>query len=198
MIDKLIEYDKSLLRFLNGYHTSWLDPIMLVLTETVTWIPLFVFLLYLVIKKYKKECWIILLGITLTILLADQITASIMKPYFARLRPSQEPSLEGLVHLVEGYKGGRYGFASSHAANTFGLATFFYLLFGKSKRWIIWLFLWAAFMTYTRIYLGVHYPGDIFVGGIVGVVCGVLGSKFSEWLTSRHEKKKLARGNSSL
>ena len=198
MIEKLIEYDKGLLRFLNSYHTSWLDPIMLILTETAAWIPLYVFLLYLVIKEYKKECWIILLGIAITILLADQITASIMKPYFARLRPSREPSLEGLIHLVEGYTGGQFGFASSHAANTFGLATFFYLVFAKTRRWIIWLFLWAAFMTYTRIYLGVHYPGDILVGGIVGVFGGYVGFKFSTWLAARQERRKMAKENSSM
>ena len=197
MIEKLIEYDKSLLRFLNSYHVSWLDPIMLTLTETITWIPLYVFLLYLVIKEYKKECWIILLGVVLTIALADQVTASIMKPYFARLRPSREPTLEGLIHLVNGYTGGQFGFASSHAANTFGLATFFYFVFGKTRRWVVWLFVWAAFMTYTRIYLGVHYPGDILVGGIVGVVSGMVGYKFSGWLGARHEKRKLAKGNTT-
>jgi undecaprenyl-diphosphatase len=197
MIEKLIEYDRGLLRFLNSYHASWLDPVMLILTETAAWIPLYVFLLYLVIKEYKKECWIILLGIALTILLADQITASIMKPYFARLRPSREPSLEGLIHLVQGYTGGQFGFASSHAANTFGLATFFYLVFGKTKRWIAWLFLWAAFMTYTRIYLGVHYPGDILAGGIVGAFGGYVGFKFSMWLAGRQQKGKMVRENSS-
>ncbi|HOX82550.1 MAG TPA: phosphatase PAP2 family protein, partial [Chryseolinea sp.] len=153
MLDQLIELDKKILLFFNSYHTPWLDPIVLFSTETLAWLPLYIFLLYLVIKEYKKESWIILLGIVLTILLADQITASLMKPYFERLRPSNEPSLQGLVHLVEGYKGGKYGFASSHAANTFGLSTFFFLLFRSTKKWISWLFLWAALMTYTRIYL---------------------------------------------
>jgi undecaprenyl-diphosphatase len=193
MIDQLIEYDKQLLRFLNGFHAAWLDPVMLVLTETITWLPLFVFLVYLVIKEYKKECWIILLGITLTILLADQITASIMKPYFGRLRPSREPTLEGLIHLVQGYTGGQFGFASSHAANSFGAATFFFLAFGNTKRWIIWLFAWAAVLTYTRIYLGVHYPGDILVGGLVGMICGWVGFKFSDWLAGWHKKRRIQR-----
>lgn len=190
MIDRLIEFDKELLRFLNSYHTPWLDPIMLFLTETLAWLPLYVFLLYLVIKEYKKESWIILLGIALTILLADQITASIMKPYFARLRPSREPTLEGLIHLVQGYTGGQFGFASSHAANTFGTATFFYLVFGNTKRWMIWLFVWAAFMTYTRIYLGVHYPGDVIIGGAVGMICGWLGFKSTQWITLWAEKRR--------
>lgn len=190
MIDRLIEFDKELLRFLNSYHTPWLDPVMLFLTETLAWLPLYVFLLYLVIKEYKKESWIILLGIALTILLADQITASIMKPYFARLRPSREPTLEGLIHLVQGYTGGQFGFASSHAANTFGTATFFYLVFGNTKRWMIWLFVWAAFMTYTRIYLGVHYPGDVIIGGAVGMICGWLGFKSTQWITLWAEKRR--------
>lgn len=191
MIDQLIEYDKELLRFLNGFHAPWLDPIMFILTETVAWFPLYLFMLYLIVKEYKKESWIILLGLAITILLADQITASIMKPYFARLRPSREPTLIGLIHLVQGYTGGQFGFASSHAANTFGAATFFFLLFRNTKRWIGWLFIWAAFMTYTRIYLGVHYPGDIMAGGAVGVVCGWTAYKFSEWLKIWNEKRKL-------
>ena len=190
MIDQLIEFDKELLRFLNGYHTPWLDPVMLFLTETLAWLPLYVFLLYLVIKEYKKESWIILLGIALTILLADQITASIMKPYFARLRPSREPTLEGLIHLVQGYKGGQFGFASSHAANTFGTASFFFLVFGNTKRWVIWLFVWAAFMTYTRIYLGVHYPGDVLIGGAIGMICGWIGFKSTQWITLWAEKRR--------
>jgi undecaprenyl-diphosphatase len=187
MLDQLIEFDKKLLLFLNSFHTSWLDPIMYFLSQTEAWLPLYVFLLYLIIKEYKKETWIVLLGIVLTILLADQITASVMKPYFERPRPSHEPTLQGLVHLVhrfsgEIYSGGKYGFASSHAANTFGVATFFLLLFKTKKEWIGWLFLWAATMSYTRIYLGVHYPGDILVGGLVGVLSGIAGFKFQKWL----------------
>jgi undecaprenyl-diphosphatase len=198
MIDQLIEYDKELLRFLNSYHTGWLDPVMLLLTETIAWIPLYLFLLYVVFKEYKKESWIILLGIVITIFLADQITASIMKPYFARLRPSREPTLQGLIHLVEGYTGGRFGFASSHAANTFGLATFFFLVFGTTKRWVVWLFVWASFMTYTRIYLGVHYPGDILVGSIIGVICGWVGYKASEGIKNWHEKRRIPPADEQL
>lgn len=190
MIDQLITYDKELLRFLNGYHTPWLDPVMLILTETITWLPLYIFLLYIVIKEFKKEAWIILLGIAITILLADQITASVMKPFFARLRPSREPTLDGLIHLVDGYKGGQFGFASSHAANTFGAATFYFLLFRAIKPWVGWLFLWAALMSYTRIYLGVHYPGDIIVGGLVGGLCGWAGFKFTTWIRLWDEKRR--------
>ncbi|RAV98644.1 phosphatase PAP2 family protein [Pseudochryseolinea flava] len=186
-MEKIIELDKKLLLFLNSFHAPWLDPIMLFITHTTTWIPLYLFLVYLISRDYKKEVWIILLGIVLTILLADQITASIMKPYFERWRPSREPTLQGLVHLVDGYVGGKYGFASSHAANTFGTATFFFLLYRHSKKWIVILFLWAAVMTYTRIYLGVHYPGDILVGGIIGVLSGIAGFRLTKWIARKRD-----------
>ena len=177
MIEKLIEWDKQLLLFFNGFRVSWLDPVVLVLTETFFWLPLYLFLLYTLIRSFRKTSWIALLGITLTIVLTDRITSGFMKPYFQRLRPSREPSLEGMVQLAQSfsgeiYTGGLYGFASSHAANTFGTAMFFWLLFRREKPWIVWLFPWAILMTYTRIYLGVHYPGDILVGGILGMLCG--------------------------
>ena len=199
MIDKLIELDKQFLLFFNGNHLPWLDPVMLFITETFVWLPLYLFLIYLIVKDYRKEAWIALIGIGVTILLSDQITASLMKPYFARLRPSQEPTLEGLVHLVDGYKGGKYGFASSHAANTFGTATFFWLLFGEKRKWILFLFAWAALMTYTRLYLGVHYPGDILVGALVGVLSGIVGHRVFVWINRRQrgEKKPTAATTSS-
>lgn len=172
ILDKLISLDKDLFLFLNGMHAPWLDPIMVLVSETLFWLPLHAFLLYLIVKEHKVMSLLILVGIALTILLSDQITSSLMKPFFTRLRPSYEPSFEGLVHLVNGYKGGKYGFASSHAANTFGTATFLCLLFRKSKPWIPFVFLWAALVSYSRIYLGVHYPGDIVVGGGMGMLFG--------------------------
>lgn len=180
ILNDILDLDRRLLIWLNGFHADWLDPVMYYTTQTLFWLPLYLFLVYLVVKDFKKEWWVPIIGIGVTILIADQVTSSIMKPFFARLRPSQEPSLQGVIHLVrdrngEVYTGGLYGFASSHAANTFGTATFFTLLFRSRHKWISWLFLWAAAMTYTRIYLGAHYPGDIIAGGIVGVVGGFAG-----------------------
>jgi undecaprenyl-diphosphatase len=188
MIEKLIEWDKKLLLLLNSFRASWLDPVVLLLTETFFWLPLYLFLLYVVIKTFKKKSWIPLLGVTITIVLTDRITSGFMKPFFQRLRPSREPSLDGMVQLVtdfsgEVYYGGLYGFASSHAANTFGTAFFFWLLFRKTKSWIVWLFPWAVVMTYTRIYLGAHYPGDIIVGGLVGLLCAWIGYQCQRLLT---------------
>ena len=114
-MDSIANLDKELFLFLNGFHSEGLDQVMLLITKTEFWTPLYLLLIYLIFKKYNTEGWIILAGAAMALLLSDQITSSLMKPFFERLRPSQEPSLEGLVHLVDGYKGGLYGFASGHA-----------------------------------------------------------------------------------
>lgn len=196
MMDQLIEWDKELFLFLNGLHAAWLDPVMLAITQTYVWVPLYLLLLFFVIKDHKNNSWTILLGILIAILLADQITSSILKPYFERLRPSREPDLQDLVHLVDGYKGGLYGFASSHAANTFATATFFWMLFRQKRNWIILLFLWASVMTYSRIYLGVHYPGDILVGMLIGIMAAIAGFNFYKWL-DKTAGKLLAQSDSA-
>jgi len=190
-MESLIELDKKLLIYLNGFHADWLDPIMLQLTKTQFWIPLYLFLIYLIFKNFSTRGWIIMAGVALAILLADQITSSLMKPFFMRLRPSQEPTLQGLVHIVNDYKGGLYGFASSHAANTFATALFVWLLFRKTYNWMVFIFVWAVLMTYTRIYLGVHYPGDIFVGAIVGLLSGWAGFEFYRLLDRKIKSLKL-------
>ncbi len=190
-MESIIDLDKKLLLFLNSFHFAWLDPVMFFLTKTFIWLPLYAFLIFLIFKNYKKQGWYILLGAAITILLANEITSSLMKPFFARLRPSQDPSLQGLVHLVNGYKGGLYGFASSHAANTFGTALFVCLVLKPFYRWIGWIFLWAALMTYTRIYLGVHYPGDILAGALVGLASGWVAFRISKWILKRTQKEKV-------
>jgi undecaprenyl-diphosphatase len=182
MIEQLIDLDKRLLLFLNGFHTSWLDPMMFLISNTLFWLPLYLWLIFATQKKYQKATWLILAGGIVTILLADQTTASLMKPYFARLRPSHDPSLKDQLHLVTDfngniYFGGLYGFASSHAANTFGTALFFFFFLKPFYRWTGLLFAWAALMTYTRIYLGVHFPGDILVGAMVGIAAAVIAKK---------------------
>lgn len=184
----LLDLDKKILLFLNSLNHPVLDQIMYYSTGTFFWLPLYLFLIFLIYKNYRKETWFILLGAAVTIILADQITTSLMKPFFARLRPSQDPSLQNLVHLVNGYKGGLYGFASSHAANTFGTALFIWLVVRPFYKGVGWIFVWAIFMTYTRIYLGVHYPGDILAGAAIGLGCGWAGYRCSLWLINKYGK----------
>ena len=185
MLHRLKEWDEQLLLFLNQFHAPWLDPVMMLVTKTEFWAPLYIFLLYLIFRNYKKEGWLILASVAVTILLADQISYNIIKPLFHRLRPSNEPALEGIVHIVNGYHGGRYGFVSNHAANTTGVALFIYFLFKNKYSWTWLIFIWPIIMSYTRIYLGVHYPGDVIGGAAVGLLCGYGGYRFYRWLKSR-------------
>jgi len=188
MIDFLLKLDRELFLFLNGHHTAWLDPIMFWISKTIFWLPLYGFLLFLIVKHYKKDTWIILIGIALAIIITDQLTSTLMKPFFLRLRPSRDPSLEGLVHFVNGYRGGKYGFASSHAANTMATALMVWFLLKSHYRWIWTLFIWAIVVGYSRIYLGVHYPGDIIVGMLVGLLVGLGSFKFQKAIL---DKRKL-------
>lgn len=174
MIEFLIDLDIDLFLFFNGLHNAWMDPIMFFISGKKEWIPLYFIFVFMIIRQFKWQSIWILLGIGLTITLADQLASGIMKPLFARMRPSRSPDLNGLVHIVNGYTGGMFGFASSHAANAFGLATFLWLAFKDKYKWFVWIFLWAFIVAYSRIYLGVHYPGDIIVGALIGVGFGQL------------------------
>lgn len=173
MIDSIAHWDEQLFLFLNQIHAPWLDPVMLLITGRFIWVPLYIFLLYLLIKEYKMDSIWYITGLILVILLADQFTSSFMKPYFERIRPCHDPRWQDVILNYSGC-GGLYGFASSHAANTFGLAAYFHKVGGKKIPGFGWLFLWAAVISYSRIYLGVHYPGDVIIGTLVGLVSGWL------------------------
>lgn len=173
MLAFIDELDKALFLFLNGFHFDWLDPIMGFITDKETWFPFYLGLIIFLIYKYKINGLWVILYLVVTILLADKFASGFCKPFFERLRPSHSPELRELVHLVRG-RSGTYGFISSHAANTFGLATFLYLFFKKQFPKIIWIFLWAFIVTYSRIYVGVHYPGDLIIGSATGIGWGIL------------------------
>lgn len=196
-MEKILALDRELFLELNGnFHSPWLDQLMMFLSSTMAWIPLYLLLLYLVIRTFKKETWTVLLAIALTILIADQVTSTFMKPFFERLRPSRDPALSEMVTIVNEYRGGKYGFASSHAANTFGIATLMWLMLKRYRPWIGLLFLWVLLVGYTRIYLGVHYPGDILAGFIVGLLAALISWWWWIYFKNFLEKRTALRSGS--
>ncbi|MDD4992450.1 MAG: phosphatase PAP2 family protein [Paludibacter sp.] len=168
-LDTLNHWDTSLFLLINGLHTSFFDGFMWAISAKLTWIPLYLSVLFVVIKIWKKDAVWIILSLILCVVLADQISSGIIKNLVQRLRPSHTIALEGVIHLVRGSRCGLYGFVSSHAANAFGFALLTSLLL-KCRPYTLAIFFWAVMTAYSRIYLGVHYPFDVLGGAVVGVV----------------------------
>lgn len=186
MLESLIELDQQLFLWLNGLHADWLDPIMLFITKRNPWIPLYALILFLVIRKLKWQSWSMILAFALLITLADQAASGFFKPFFERLRPCHEPAIQDLVHMVKGC-GGQYGFASSHASNTFALAFFLWFIYRNNYAKI--MIGWAVVVSYSRIYVGVHYPGDIIMGAILGVIAAVITYQLYKRIFPNHLEK---------
>ena len=174
MLEKLNSIDTELFLFLNGKHNEFFDIIMFWASEKLFWIPFYIILLIIIVKVYKTKSIRILIAIGILITICDQ-TSNLLKNTVKQLRPSHEPTLEKLIHLSDAGKGGTYGFFSAHAAIHFGLATFLILLLPKKFNWLKWILLfWAFLVSYSRIYNGVHYPSDVIVGAIIGIIYGIL------------------------
>lgn len=171
----LIEIDRELLSFFNGSESLFLDNLVVVLTSGLTWIPLYLSLLYVIIKNNETMTQIMLVigSVVLCIILSDGLADFIAKPFVARFRPSWDPIIKYSVDIVNGIRETQYGFFSAHASNTFCIATFFSLLI-RNKTFIVAIVTWSLINCWTRMYLGLHYPGDILVGLIWGAAVGLL------------------------
>ena len=146
---------------------------MIWITERNSWIPMYALLVGWLIYRYRSRAIFLLIIIVAAVAVADQVASSVFKPLTHRLRPCHELSLQKLIHPVMEC-GGQYGFVSSHASTTFALATTLWLLLGKQHPWLRWGFLWAAVVSYSRIYVAAHYPLDVLAGTGVGVLAATL------------------------
>jgi len=185
MFEKLNLWDTDVFLFLNGLHNTFSDFLMYWISNKYIWIPLYVFFLFLIIKKYKWKSLVVLGFIILLIFLSDQISV-IIKESVQRFRPTHQEEISDLVHHVKGYKGGDFGFISSHASNSFALAVFLIGLFGKQFKYFTPLIIfWAVLISYSRIYLGVHYPGDVIAGALLGSILGLVLGKLNQFFLKK-------------
>jgi undecaprenyl-diphosphatase len=171
MIEFLHHLDAELLLFFNDMHCSFFDRFMIIFSGRWLWVPLYMTIFYALVKGLglKKAIYFALL-IGVIIAMSDQLSATVIRPLVARFRPANlDNPLSSVVHIVDGYRGGTYGFPSCHATNTFALATSVALIF-RFRRLSIWMFVWAVLNCYSRLYLGVHYPGDLVVGALLGML----------------------------
>ena len=174
-METLSNIDSDLFLFLNGLHADWLDKVMIAITQMWIWMPLYLLLIYWIVKQYGKRCWWIFLAVGLVVLCSDQLSAHVCKPLFQRLRPCYNADFQNIIYLPKGMAGGKYGFVSSHAANTFAVAAFLTAALRRNLNWIGFvLYFWAFISSYSRIYLGFHYPGDILCGALLGILVGII------------------------
>lgn len=171
ILDWFDQIDKSVLLAINSHYNDYFDVFMMWVSDKWIWVPMYCTIFYIVVKTKKIESVIIVLGLVLTVVLCDQFSASVCKPLFHRFRPAQDPEIGSLCHVVCGYGTSLYGFVSSHAANTIGVAVFFSLVF-RNKLFEMFIFFWAIINCYSRMYLAAHYLGDIVCGAIVGALFG--------------------------
>ena len=173
MIEHLVDLDKKVFLALNHFAAPWMDPVMRFLSGNIPWILFFLGFIYILWEKpwavHQKRFIYVIVSLLIVYALTDSISVHLFKDIVMRLRPCHDPALEGQVRLVAKGCGGQYGFVSSHAANSFGLAIFSALVL--KRRWFtVSVIAWATVVSYSRIYVGVHYPGDVLCGALLGLL----------------------------
>ena len=170
LLSMLKAMDTMVFLTVNSHHNAYFDSVMWLVSGKLIWVPMYVSLFFVLLKNYSyKVVFAILLAIGVVILFTDSFTAQVIRPWVCRLRPSNlDNPMSSMVHLVDGYRGGAYGFPSNHASNTWGLAFFITFLFRRYKL-TFFFFLWALLVCYSRMYLGVHYFGDLLIGGLLAL-----------------------------
>jgi undecaprenyl-diphosphatase len=184
MLEKILSIDTELFIFLNGLGSNTYDGFWLIITKQTSWIPLFLFLLYLIFKKLgAKQTVYLIVFIAILLTFTDQIT-NLFKNGFQRLRPCNNPEINSFIRIVQSRTS--FSFFSGHASNSMGVATFLYLIFKKDFKYFWLLFLWPLIFAFSRIYLGLHYPLDIISGYFFGVLWGFLMFKFYQTVQKRN------------
>ena len=170
LLSMLKAMDTMVFLTVNSHHNAYFDSVMWLVSGKLIWVPMYVSLFFVLLKNYSyKVVFAILLAIGVVILFTDSFTAQVIRPWVCRLRPSNlDNPMSSMVHIVDGYRGGAYGFPSNHASNTWGLAFFITFLFRRYKL-TFFFFLWALLVCYSRMYLGVHYFGDLLIGGVLAL-----------------------------
>lgn len=187
MIESLEQIDRDIFLAINSWHSHLFDIVMVYVTKIWVFLPLFALWIYMIYNKYGIKKLFILTGFLLLLIgLTDQ-SSNLVKHSVKRYRPSHNLEIQAQIHSVDNYKGGQYGFFSGHAANTFGIATLLFFLFRDKAMWFRSIFfLWAGLTAYSRIYLGVHYPSDILVGMLVGIVWAMIVYEFIQFTFKKY------------
>lgn len=186
--ESLINLDRELFTFIHATASSpTIDWFFMLLRNALTWVPLYAFMLYWLLRYHKKLAWQFAFLSLVTFAITDYTSASILKPIFMRVRPCYDPQLHDIIRNLVGC-GGRYGMPSTHASNHFGLASFwFFSITWMSNRSWYWLWLWALAIGYAQVYVGKHFPGDIIIGAVLGTLVGSgMALLFRRW---KHEKQ---------